>query len=123
MEQGKTAVGVSVHPYPHLDVVAAVLIPGDLKDEAVEPDTVVVADGTLILFAEDILEGRSGPGHKHAEGLLRGKGKLSIIGGQIDAGKILIGLLHASDASHGKLFERSLLVSTEGPFRPSPGLR
>ena len=66
MKEGKGAIGISMDLDPDLDVMAAVAVLRDLEDEAIEPDTVVVAHHTLILFTQDILQGSSCPGDKHA---------------------------------------------------------
>jgi hypothetical protein len=50
MKQGKRAIRVSMHSDSDLDVMAAVVVLGYLQGKAVEPDTVVVAHHTLILF-------------------------------------------------------------------------
>ena len=68
MKEGKGAIRISMHSDPGFDVMAAVAVAvlRDLQDEAIEPDTVVVAHHTLILFTQDILQGSSCPGDKHA---------------------------------------------------------
>ena len=73
MEQGEGSIRISMHLDPNFDVMAAVLVLGDLQHQPAEADTVVVAYYTLILFTEDILQGRAGPGDKHAGWLLGGQ--------------------------------------------------
>ncbi|HUO77774.1 MAG TPA: hypothetical protein VMU21_09385 [Thermodesulfovibrionales bacterium] len=71
MKESKGAIGISMHSDPDLNVMAAVAVLRDLQDEAIEPDTVIIAHDTLILFAEDILQGSSCPRDEHTGGLLR----------------------------------------------------
>ena len=55
MEDGERAVGILVHPDPGLDVVAAMAGGGICRAQRVAHG-VVVADGALLLDAEDIVE-------------------------------------------------------------------
>lgn len=54
MEYGQGLAWILMCPNLHFDIVIAVLILRDLKDHAIEPATVVIADSSLILFAKNI---------------------------------------------------------------------
>ena len=101
-------------PHSDPDVVIAVAVLRDLKDKPIEPDTVVVAHSAFALFTEDIPNGGTGPRDEHAGRLLRGQGKLFIVGPQIGGSDIGIGFVHVGDAGKGEFLEEPLLVSAEG---------
>jgi len=56
MKECESGVGVAVNSHSRLDVVAAVLVSGDLQAQALERDAVVAADRAVVLFAQDVLE-------------------------------------------------------------------
>src|SRR3989338_3493357 len=115
MKDGKITIGITMYTNLHPDIVIAILILGDLKDESIEFDTVVVTDCTFILLAENVFDWRPGPWHKHAGCFFRLHGKLIVKGGQVCFVDVCIGLLHVGDTGNGKFLYKTLLVSTKCP--------
>ena len=57
MENGERTVGVTMDSNLYLDIVKAILVWGYLQYEAIESYTVVIADSSLKLLTEDIVDG------------------------------------------------------------------
>ena len=72
------AVAVFVDPGPGLDVVVAVPVLGDLQDEPMEAHRVVVADGALLLDAEDVVQ-VAGKRHEGLSRLLGRNGEAFVV--------------------------------------------
>jgi hypothetical protein len=56
VENGQLSVGIAMDSHLDPDVMAAILICGDLKLPSLEADTVVGADCPFVLLAEDVIE-------------------------------------------------------------------
>ena len=81
MEDGERAVGVLVDPDLGLDVMMAVAVGGDLQRPALVAHGVVVADGAVLVDAEDVVE-RAGEGTKAVPSASAGIAKRALCWGR-----------------------------------------
>ena len=81
VENGERAVGVLVHPYGCLDVMASVAIGRDLQNPPLIADGIVVADDPFLLDAEDVGEGAAERYERRA-GLFRRPGEAALCSGR-----------------------------------------
>ena len=97
MEDGEMAVGVLVHPDPRLDEVMADRARRDLQDQALVAHGVVVADGALLVDAQDVEVSPRGVGHEGRAKLFRGDREAGVVGRQIELGDEPVGRLDGGD--------------------------
>ena len=62
MKDGQRPIKVTMNPYLDPDVMAAILICGDLEFHPLKADAVVCVDRSFILFTEDVIKIFSHPG-------------------------------------------------------------
>ena len=64
VEDGQRTIEIPMDPHPDSDVMAAILIRGNLECHSLEGDAVVGADRPLILFTQDVIKIVPLPGDK-----------------------------------------------------------
>ena len=89
-----------VHPDLAPDVMMPVLVGRDLEDAALVAHRVVVADGALLLDAEDVGQTSPRPRHERAAGFCRRLAEAAIVLGDEDLGEEAVGRIQAGDAFH-----------------------
>jgi hypothetical protein len=104
-----------MHFYPHTGIVVKITVRRNLQDHAIELDTVVIADSSVVLFAEDI-QVIACPPYKHAACLLGRHSEFGAMSRHIDMRDVLIGLFHINDSCCGKFFDEAILMGFEGPL-------
>ena len=107
---------------PHSDIMTAVLIGGDLQLQSIKVDTVVGADSTFMMFAENIIEIFSSPGNEQRAFLRSELHKLRVVRRHIDLDQIAVGSIHLGDSVQSQLFDKSILVGFKSTFTATPGL-
>lgn len=109
-----------MHAHPRLDEVPAVALLRDLQNPPRVAHGVVVADDTLLLEAQDILE-RSHEGHEGAAGLRRIDGEAGVVLAPVDLGEQRLAaaseVIPACRKSGGRRFCR---VPNRRSMRPRP---
>ena len=97
MEKGQHPIWVTVDADPGFHIVTSVLIGRDLESPALEGDTVVLVDRTLILLTENVIQSRTDEGHEG--GTLDGRfhGKFPVESRQVVRLQILVGRCQGRD--------------------------
>lgn len=87
------------------------MVGGDLQRQALERDTVVAADGAVVLFAQDVFELLVSCGDEGVALLGGGHHELEIESRAIDFVEVAVGLGHGGDAGGRQFLDQPVLVS------------
>ena len=121
VEEGECAVGILVHPDPCLDVVVSMAVGWDLQGQPAIAHGVVVADDTVCVDAEDVVE-RACEGHEGGALALGRGGEAGVVERQVDLLEEAVGLGHVGDAGEPEFLGQALLQGAEHALGPPPGL-
>src|SRR6185369_16798191 len=95
----------------------------DLQLQSVERDTIVVADLTFFLDAQDLAKVRPGDRDESRTFLLGLHGKPRIVSRDVDVPKENIGGLDRDDLGERQLLRQTVLQRLENPLRATARLR
>ena len=85
-----------------------------LQAHSLDACTVVVAHDALVLFAQDVLQTATDPGHEGRPRFQRRHGKLGVEGGKVALLYVAIGGLHVGDARQRQFLRQAPLMRAKG---------
>ena len=116
------AIRVAVDPDLGFDIVAAVGIRRDLQGEPAEGDAVVAADDTLIVLAQDVVDGGAEQRDKGGSLFARRFSEFGVERREVDLLKLAVGLGPGGDAVIGQFLDQAFLMGAERSFTAASGL-
>jgi hypothetical protein len=120
--EGVRAVGIDAHLDSRLDEMRAHRTFRDLQLERLVGDAIVVADLTLLLDAQDLVEVDAGNGREGQALAGRLNGEAGVVGGQIDLADEGVGRLDIGYAGKREFLDETILQRPERALRTAPGL-
>ena len=122
VKEGVRAVGIDVDLDPRLDEVGPHRAFGDLQFQRPVGDAIVLADLTLLLHAQDLVEIDAGNGREGRAFAGRIDSETSVVGGQVDLADEGVGGLDRRDPGKPELFDQAILKRPERALRTPPRL-